>query len=125
MPSFRIIMMKDPDPTSCVLLWNCERGVRTYSTPKMAHLFTLLLDEAVVHRLVVGLSVMRRQLRRLIEVANRPNISIEIVPFSAGLHPGIKGPFEIIDFADPSVSDIVYLEAPRGDTILARTRRRY
>jgi transcriptional regulator with XRE-family HTH domain len=79
--------------------------------------FHFVLDEAVVHRLVVGPSVMRRQLRRLIEVANRPNITIEIVPFSAGLHPGMKGPFEIIEFADPPVSDIVYLEGPRVDII--------
>ena len=60
---------------------------------------------------------MRRQLRRLIEVANKPNITLEVIPFSAGLHPGMKGPFEIIEFADPSVSDIVYLESPRGDII--------
>jgi transcriptional regulator with XRE-family HTH domain len=79
--------------------------------------FHFVLDEAVVHRLVVGPSVMRRQLRRLVEVANRPNITIEIVPFSAGLHPGMKGPFEIIEFADPPVSDIVYLEGPRVDII--------
>ena len=58
---------------------------------------------------------MRRQLRRLIEVANKPNITMEVIPFSAGLHPGMKGPFEIIEFADPSDSDIVYLESPRGD----------
>ena len=58
---------------------------------------------------------MRRQLRRLIEVADKPNITLEVIPFSAGLHPGMKGPFEIIEFADPSDSDIVYLESPRGD----------
>ena len=79
--------------------------------------FHFILDEAVVRRLVVGPSVMRRQLRRLIEVANKPNITMEIIPFSAGLHPGMKGPFEIIEFADPSDSDIVFMESPRGDII--------
>ena len=77
--------------------------------------FHFILDEAAVRRLVGGSSVMRRQLRRLIEVANKPNITLEVIPFSAGLHPGMKGPFEIIEFADPSDSDIVYLESPRGD----------
>jgi len=77
--------------------------------------FHFILDEAAVHRLVGGSSVMRRQLRRLIEVADKPNITLEVIPFSAGLHPGMKGPFEIIEFADPSDSDIVYLESPRGD----------
>ena len=79
--------------------------------------FHFILDEAVVRRLVVGPSVMRRQLRRLIEVANKPNITIEIIPFSAGLHAGMKGPFEIIEFTDPSDSDIVFMESPRGDII--------
>ena len=77
--------------------------------------FHFVLDEGVVRRVVAGPSVMRRQLRRLIEVADKPNITLELIPFSVGLHPGMKGPFEIIEFADPSVSDIVYLESPRGD----------
>src|SRR5215469_7686914 len=77
--------------------------------------FHFILDEAAVHRIVGGSSVMRRQLRRLIEVAGKPNITLEVIPFSAGLHPGMRGPFEIIEFADPSDSDIVYLESSRGD----------
>ena len=60
---------------------------------------------------------MRRQLRRLIEVAEKPNVTLEVIPFAAGLHPGMKGPFEIIEFADPSDKDIVFLESPRGDII--------
>jgi transcriptional regulator with XRE-family HTH domain len=79
--------------------------------------FHFMLDEAVVRRPVGGSSVMRRQLRRLIEVAQKPNITIEVVPFSTGLHPGMKGPFEIIEFADPLDRDSVYLESPRGDII--------
>jgi transcriptional regulator with XRE-family HTH domain len=77
--------------------------------------FKFILDEAVVRRLVGGSSVMRRQLKRLIAVADKPKVTVEVIPFSAGLHTGMKGPFEIIDFADPSDSDIVYLETPRGD----------
>jgi transcriptional regulator with XRE-family HTH domain len=79
--------------------------------------FQFMLDEAVIRRLVGGSSVMRHQLRRLIEVAGRPNVTVEVIPFSAGLHPGMNGPFEIIEFADPSDSDIVFLESPRGDIV--------
>jgi len=79
--------------------------------------FHFMLDEAVIRRLVGGPSVMRSQLRRLLEVARKPNIIVEVVPFSAGLHPGMKGPFEIIEFADPQDKDIVFLESPRGDII--------
>jgi hypothetical protein len=79
--------------------------------------FQFMLDEAVIRRLVGGSSVMRHQLRRLIEVADKPNVTVEVIPFSAGLHPGMNGPFEIIEFADPSDSDIVFLESPRGDIV--------
>src|ERR1700733_3264702 len=68
--------------------------------------FHFMLDEAVARRLVGGSTVMKRQLRRLIELAERPHIAIEVFPFSAGLHFGMKGPFEIIEFAGPSDSDI-------------------
>jgi transcriptional regulator with XRE-family HTH domain len=79
--------------------------------------FQFMLDEAVIRRLVAGSSVMRNQLRRLIEVAEKPNVTVEVIPFSAGLHRGMNGPFEIIEFADPSDSDIVFLESPRGDIV--------
>ena len=76
-----------------------------------------VLDEAVVRRLVGGSTVMRRQLRRLIELADMSHITVELIPFSAGLHPGMKGPFEIIEFADPLDRDIVFLEGSHGDIL--------
>jgi transcriptional regulator with XRE-family HTH domain len=79
--------------------------------------FQFMLDEAVIRRLVAGSSVMRNQLRRLIEVAEKPNVTVEVIPFSAGLHRGMNGPFEVIEFADPSDGDIVFLESPRGDIV--------
>jgi transcriptional regulator with XRE-family HTH domain len=79
--------------------------------------FHFMLDEAVVRRLVGGASAMRRQLERLIEVAEKPNVVVDIIPFSAGLNPGMRNPFEIIEFSDPSESDIVFMESRRGDII--------
>ena len=79
--------------------------------------FQFVLDEAVVRRLVGGPAVMRRQLRRLIELAMRPHITVALIPFSIGLHPGMKGPFEIVEPADPSDRDIVFLESSRTDII--------
>jgi len=76
-----------------------------------------ILDEAVVRRLIGGKAVMRRQIRRLIEIAHRPKVTVEIVPFSAGVHPGLKGPFVVIEFPDPEDDDVLYLESARGDLI--------
>lgn len=74
-------------------------------------LFFFILDEAAVRRVVGGKAVMRRQIRKLIEMAARPNVTVEIVPFSVGAHPGLKGPFVVIEFADPNDNDVLYLES--------------
>jgi transcriptional regulator with XRE-family HTH domain len=74
-----------------------------------------ILDEAVVRRLIGGKAVMRRQIRRLIEMASTPGITIELVPFSAGAHPGLRGPFVILEF--PVDDDVLYLESAQGDLI--------
>ena len=79
--------------------------------------FLFILDEPVIQRLAGGPSVMRPQLHRLVDVAELPNVTIQVVPFSAGLHPGTKGPFEIIQFADAADEYVVFLETPRGDNI--------
>jgi transcriptional regulator with XRE-family HTH domain len=81
-------------------------------------LLFFILDEAAVRRLIGGRDVMRRQIRHLIETADKPNVTIEIVPFSAGTHPGLKGPFVIVEFPDPADDDVLYLEA-RGSMIRA------
>jgi transcriptional regulator with XRE-family HTH domain len=78
--------------------------------------FTFLLDEPVIQRLAGGPSVMRQQLQRLVDVAGQPNVTIRVVPFSAGLHPG-SGPFEIIQFADAADEYAVFIETERGDFI--------
>lgn len=79
-------------------------------------LFFFILDEAAIRREVgapTNPGIMRRQLRNLIEIARQPNITIEIVPFSAGVHPGMKGPFTVLEFPGDD-EDILYLENARG-----------
>jgi transcriptional regulator with XRE-family HTH domain len=67
-----------------------------------------VMDEASLHRWVGGRDVMRRQLKRLKELATRDYITIEVVPFSAGAHPGMKGPFVIMEFPEYD-EDVLYL----------------
>jgi transcriptional regulator with XRE-family HTH domain len=82
---------------------------------------SFILDEAVVRRLVGGRTVMRRQVRHLIQMAKRPNVTIELVPFNAGVHPGMHGPFVVIEFPDTADDDVLYLESPRGDVVYRDT----
>jgi transcriptional regulator with XRE-family HTH domain len=79
-------------------------------------LFFFILDEAVIRRQVgapTNPGIMRRQLRQLAETARQPNITIEVVPFSAGVHPGMKGPFTVLEFPGDD-EDVLYLENARG-----------
>jgi transcriptional regulator with XRE-family HTH domain len=80
-------------------------------------LLFFIMDEAVVRRLVGGKAVMRRQVHRLIEVSAKTNVTVEIVPFSAGIHPGTLGPFVIYEFPDAADDDTVYLENQQGEFI--------
>jgi transcriptional regulator with XRE-family HTH domain len=69
-----------------------------------------VLDEAVLHRQVGGPQAMREQIRHLIAMAALPNVVIHILPFAAGAHPGMEGPFCLLSFPEPDDTDLVYLE---------------
>jgi len=54
--------------------------------------------------------VMRAQLNRLIEVAELPQVIIQVVPFGRGGHAAAGGSFTVLRFADPELLDVVYIE---------------
>ena len=70
----------------------------------------VVLDEAVLRRPIGGANAMRTQLKHLIEMSQRPNVTIQIVPFNAGGHAAAGGPFSVLRFAEYDLPDIVYLE---------------
>ncbi len=70
--------------------------------------FLAVIDEGVLRRPVAESGVMRRQLRHLVDSAERTNVTLRVVPLRVGLHAGLQGPFACLDFADePS---LVYIE---------------
>jgi hypothetical protein len=81
--------------------------------PGAPHLWAVL-DEAVLRRPIGGRAVMRAQIASLIEAAERPNITIQIVPFQVGGHAAAGGPFTLLRFPDPDIPDVVYLEQLTG-----------
>jgi len=60
-----------------------------------------VIDEAVIHRVVGSVSVMRGQLRHLVESAQKGKTTIQVVPYRAGAHAGTIGAFVILDFRRP------------------------
>jgi hypothetical protein len=55
---------------------------------------------------------MRAQLQHLIEVSTRPNtpLTLQVLPLSVGAHPGMNGPFVVLEFHSPTDPPMVYLE---------------
>jgi transcriptional regulator with XRE-family HTH domain len=69
-----------------------------------------VLDESALRRQVGGADVMADQIAHLMEMAGRPNITVQIVPFSQGGHIAMTGAFALLRFSGPAASLIVYLE---------------
>jgi transcriptional regulator with XRE-family HTH domain len=75
----------------------------------------VILDESVLHRRIGGAQVQRAQLEHLVEQGEKPNVTIQVVPFDAGPHPGMIGSFTVVRFRSPDDPDIVYIEGLAGD----------
>lgn len=89
-----------------------ERQRERLGGPSPVNLWAII-DESVIRRRVGGPDVMREQLEHLVEVARRPNITVQVLPYSAGAHPGVIGSFVVLRFADDP--DVAYIEGVAGD----------
>lgn len=79
-----------------------------------------VLDEAVLRREVGGPGVMARQLERLVEAARLPQVRLQVLPFAAGAHIGITGPFVIFSFPSTSDLDVVVIDQLTSSLYLER-----
>lgn len=75
--------------------------------------FRGVIDEAAILRQVGGPEVMRGQLRHLLDLTERPNIRLQILPLETGAHPAVTGPFIILEIPDPG-ADVAYIELMNG-----------
>ena len=78
---------------------------------------SFVIDESVLLRVIGGRAVMRAQLERLRELAERPNVAIRVLPLALGEHVGLRGPFVLLKFAGTNDPDVVYIEQRRGDAL--------
>ena len=60
---------------------------------------------------------MSRQIERLREFAELDHITIQVMPFSAGLTPGMAGSFVLLEFSEADLDDLVHLESVDDVTI--------
>lgn len=63
---------------------------------------------------------MHDQLEHLANLAERPNITVQVLPFSRGAHPGMFGPYLLLSFPRVSALDLVLTETPTGNIWMER-----
>jgi transcriptional regulator with XRE-family HTH domain len=81
--------------------------------------FWSLVDESALRRRVGGNDIMRDQLKRMVELAAIPNITLQVVPFSLGAHPGLDNTFELLEFQSAQ-SPVVYIDNMAGALYVER-----
>jgi len=69
-----------------------------------------VMDETVLRRPAGDAAVMRAQYRHLVEVAELPHVTLQVIPFAKGAHAGESGSFTVLRFEEPDLPDVVYLE---------------
>jgi hypothetical protein len=82
--------------------------------------YWVVMDETALRRPIGGPAIMREQFARLIDAAERPDITIQVIPFAAGWHPALYGMFNIFRFPGGQLPDIVYTEALTGSYYLSK-----
>ena len=76
----------------------------------------VVIDESVLYRPIGGPAVMRDQLAHLLDMSERPRVSVQVVPTDTGAHVGLQGGFAILPFSG-NAPGMVYFESPdRGET---------
>lgn len=82
-----------------------RQAILTRRDPPQLH---FILTELGLRQPLGGPKVMSKQIRHLIDLAERPNVTINVLPAKVAAHPGLLGQFIIMEFAaDPTV---VYVE---------------
>lgn len=72
-----------------------------------------VISEGALRVAVGDTEVMRAQLKRIVDVAARPNVDIRVLPFAAGAHGGMTGTFTILRFHDEQ--DVATISTRGGD----------
>lgn len=78
---------------------------------------TAVLDEAVLWRQIGGAGVLQRQLRHLVALGEEPHITVQVLPFAAGMVNMVSS-FVILEFPDPPDTDAVFVEGAAEVAIL-------
>ncbi|MEU9177987.1 helix-turn-helix transcriptional regulator [Streptomyces sp. NPDC048550] len=97
-----------PDEIEVLVTSRIKRQSRLWDDKPLE--FHAVLWEAALRQQIGGPDVMSGQLNHLLEMAKRPNIHVQVLPFRVGAHHAVAGAFNIVSFADPGALDVGYSE---------------
>jgi transcriptional regulator with XRE-family HTH domain len=83
----------------------------------------LILDEAVLRQMAGPSPVMYQQLEHLYEASQWPNVTLQVLRFSSGMHPALGGSFCVVGFPERRDSDVVYTEDVTGQAYIEERDR--
>ncbi|MFV0126257.1 helix-turn-helix domain-containing protein [Streptomyces sp. HMX112] len=95
-----------------------RRQHRIYDPTRRLRLW-VVLDESTLRRVVGSREIMREQLDHLHALSTEPHITVQVLPHTAGAHPGLSGAFSLLQFPD-SRQAVVYLERFTSDLCLEK-----
>jgi transcriptional regulator with XRE-family HTH domain len=81
--------------------------------------FSVVLDEAALHRVVGGREVMAAQLAKILDMSTLPHVNVQVLPFEIGAHPAAESNFTILELPSPN-RGVVYVEGLIGSTYIER-----
>lgn len=81
-----------------------------------------VIDEGALRRVVGSPQLMVEQLEHLVEQSHLPHVTVQVLPFHMGAHPGISGHYAILEFPDTSDSSVVYIEGVTSDLYLEKAQ---
>jgi transcriptional regulator with XRE-family HTH domain len=76
-----------------------------------------ILGEIALARPVGGGDVMREQIAHILELSKVDGITVFVLPLAAGAHRGMGGAFTVLQFGDPQLRDLLYLEGSEGESV--------
>ncbi|MFI6103627.1 helix-turn-helix domain-containing protein [Streptomyces sp. NPDC093595] len=79
-----------------------------------------VIDESALRRVVGDKQLMIEQLEHLVEQSQQPHVTVQVLPFEMGAHPGISGHYAILEFPDAADSSVVYIEGVTSDLYLEK-----
>lgn len=105
---------RDQGRTARIVELRMERQERLFASGEVSS--TFVFGEEALQRWIGGPQVVSRQLERLVDIGQRPNVSIRIVPFTAGSHPGLQGPFNLLHLKGTD-EEVLFRESISGDQL--------